>query len=503
MPPRGRPSGGSQGRRRREWEAPLEDVYRFQELDSEDEGQQGVDLDPFMQKNRHFNPDDLFFNGMDPRAWEQRLAEQDDLAYGDDYDYSEEEDDYYGEGRGAVLHLAPPDSEETLVQRVLERIRRARETGEPNVSLSQEELEAYETRILRQQQVAPAVRTPVKSKTSPNVSSSNSAQRSKRTQQTRPSPFTAPKSFKNQKINGWKRPSSHNRAPAPAPAPAPGFMIPGPNGQPTYAPITYGTRTPRPQSGRSTSSPSRPGSRSASSGSHHDKNPSTPPNQPYEPPGAFPSGSPARGYRDITPPNASKNRPTSSASRRSSIPDDPDWALRSSRSRSSSSSIHQLSLQPVTPYQHHTAEPYQYHVPSQSAPSVIPAQTQSPAQPQAQFRRITSSPSDGAYVPLSRRVPVGGGMPRASVQSSYSDPALGYRNSGLRGELGSDNDDDDDDDRQQGVLVDVVPDAGSGYNLQVIKSGASGSSSGAAIGSGGGGGNGSGSGEKRRRRGRR
>jgi hypothetical protein len=250
------------------------------------------------------------------------------------------------------------------VQRVLERIRRARETGKPNVSLSQEELEAYETRIVRQQQVAPAARIPVKSKASPNASSSNSSQRSKRTQQTRPPLFAAPKSSKNQKINGWKRPSSHNRAPAPAP----GFMIPGPNGQPTYAPITYSTRT-RPQSGHSTSSPPRPGSRSASSGSHHDKNPSPPPSQSYEPPGAFPSGPPARGYRDITPPNASKNRPTSSASRRSSIPDDPDWALRSSRSRSSSSSIHQLSLQPVTPYQHHASEPYQYHVPPQSTPS--------------------------------------------------------------------------------------------------------------------------------------
>lgn len=91
-------------------------------------------------------------------------------------------------------------------------------------------------------------------------------------------------------------------------------------------------------------------------------------------------------------------------------------------------------------------------------------------------------------------------MPRASVQGSYSDPALGYRNSGLRDELSSDNDDDDDD-RQQDVLVDVVPDAGSGYNLQVVKPGASGSGSGAATSSGGGGG--SGGGEKRRRRGRR
>lgn len=373
------------------------------------------------------------------------------------------------------------------MQRVLERIRRARETGKQNVSLSHEELEAYEARIVRQQ-AAPAARTPVKGKTSsPSVSANNSTQRSKRVQQTRPSLFGTPKSSKNQKVNGWKRPSSNNRSPAPAPAPAPGFMIPGSNGQSTYAPITYGTRTPRPQSGLSASSPSRPMSRSASSSSHHDRAPSTPPNQSYEPPGAFPSGSPARGYRDITPPNAS------SASRHSSIPDDADWALRSSRSRSSSSSTHQLSLQPIIPYQHHAPEPYQYHVPPQSAPSLLQPQSQQSAG-QPPFRRISSNPGDGAYVPMARRVPVGGSSPaRASVQSSYSDPALGYRNSGLRGELGEDSADEDE--RQQGVLVDVVPDAASGYNLRVRSGG------GTATGSSGGGGGGGA--EKRRRRGRR
>ena len=87
------------------------------------------------------------------------------------------------------------------------------------------------------------------------------------------------------------------------------------------------------------------------------------------------------------------------------------------------------------------------------------------------------------------------------MQSSYSDPALGYRNSGLRDELSDDDGGDDDDDGRQGVLVDVVPDTGSGYNFQVVKPGASGSGSGAATSSGGG--SGSGNGERRRRRERR
>lgn len=87
------------------------------------------------------------------------------------------------------------------------------------------------------------------------------------------------------------------------------------------------------------------------------------------------------------------------------------------------------------------------------------------------------------------------------MQSSYLDPALGYRNSGLRDELSGDDDNDDDDGYgRQGVLVDVVPDTDSGYNLQVVKPGTSGSGIGAATSSGGGG---SGNGERRRRRERR
>lgn len=443
-----------------------------------------------MQKNRSFNPDELFFNDMDPRAWERRTAEYDDLAYGDEYDNSGEEDDYFEDGT-AIVHLSPMDQEDLLVQRVQEKMRRARATGKTNVSLSQEELEAYETKLLRQQQ-APAARPPIKTKTSGATanSSANSSTRSKGGNR-RTSFFSSPKPSKNQKSSGWKRPPSNQ-------SDAPGFIVPGPNGQPTYAPITYNSRTPQARSTRSTTSPSRPGSRSASVNSRHDNHPSTPPR---DPPGAYPTGSPHH-YHDSTPPNASKIRPPSSSSRHSSIPDEVDWALPT-RSRSSSSSVRQVPIQPqpplvpfpVTPYQHYSADPYQYHVPSSSAPPVIAPQSQPLPQPQLppqylQGRRIVTGSAEGSYVPIPRRVPVPG--QRTSVQSvqsmqgSYSEPTLGYRASGLRDEL---SDDDDDDDGQQGVLVDVVEEAGAGYNLQVVKPN----------GTGGGGGAGNDGGERRRR----
>jgi len=94
---------------------------------------------------------------------------------------------------------------------------------------------------------------------------------------------------------------------------------------------------------------------------------------------------------------------------------------------------------------------------------------------------------------MPRRVPVP--SQRASVhgaqgmQSSYSDPSISFKASGLRDELS----DDDDNGKQQGVLVDVVQEAGSGsgYNVNVAKPTKSSSSGG---GWGGG---------ERRRRGRR
>ncbi|KAF2499308.1 hypothetical protein BU16DRAFT_557638 [Lophium mytilinum] len=500
MPPWGRPPGG-QGRRRGDWERPAEGVYRFQELDSDEDGLHGVALDPSMQKGRppSFNPDELYFNDMDPRAWEQMVTERDRLAYGDVYDHSEDEDGYFEEGGGAIVHLAPLDQEEVLFQRVLDKIRRARGTGKPNVALTQEELEAYEARILRNQQVpAPAARPAAKIKnTSSTPTSASSSTRSKNAQR-RTSIFSSPKPVKNKSSgSGKKRVSSGQLDSTPVPAPAPGFMIPGPDGQPMYAPITYNPRGPQSRSARSISSHSRPGSRSPSLSSRNGNHPSTPPR---EAPGAFPSDSPQH-YENVTPP-VQKSRQSSYPPRQNSFLEDADW-IQSARSRSDPSALHQLPLQPspqlvpfpVSPYQHYNADPYQYM--PQSAPSMTPSSVQPQSQPQvasqyARDRRLGAAASDN-YINMPRRVPVPN--QRASMQSSYSDPALGYKASGLRDELS----DDDDDDGQHGVLVDVVQETGSGpgYNVNVTKPTGPGSGSG-----GGNSGGGSGGGE-RRRRGRR
>ena len=70
MPHWGRPSGGSAGVGRY-YEGVDEDVHKFQDLDTDDE-KNGVHLDQASQQDfngNRFNPDDLYFNDMDIRAW--------------------------------------------------------------------------------------------------------------------------------------------------------------------------------------------------------------------------------------------------------------------------------------------------------------------------------------------------------------------------------------------------------------------------------------------------
>jgi hypothetical protein len=108
---------------------PLEDVYRFQELDSDEEG---VVLDP-LAKHRVLQ-DDLYYQAsgsdMDLQYADPRKFPDYDLAYGDGY-YSDEEYD------------VDPETD-LLVARALTRIKQAKERGLANVSLPTNELEALE-----------------------------------------------------------------------------------------------------------------------------------------------------------------------------------------------------------------------------------------------------------------------------------------------------------------------------------------------------------------------
>jgi hypothetical protein len=463
--PKGRPPGDSRGVGRYMEEA--EDVYRFQELENEDE-KNGVLLEPGYPQDsqaREFNPDELYFNDMDLRAWEARTAEIDGMAYGDEYGY--QEDEGYYEEPGGIL-MTPAEYEEFLFLRVLDKIRLARATGDQDVQLTTEELDAYSKGMRPRAPAArpqpprgrpvsaPMITGPITgganntimTTNTPSTSGSGSGSGSARrkTSKSRTSIF-APRSKKEKEKSSSRKRTSSNVSemlsqPQQQPVqPPPGIVVPGPNG-PVYAPINAYAGLRRDSTVRSAASPSRD-SRSSSLNSRHAAIPQRI-SPPQEVPGAFPSGSPQRYYRDGTPPPR-HSRPPSSHSRYSM-----GEAELLPNVRSRSSSIQQpvkMVPFPVTDYQHHTAEPYQYHQPGQ------PATTQSPAQASAsqpQYRRVVSGSADPNFTAMPRRVPVPVQRATGPISASYSDPAPSQRAHAPMDEA-SDEDDD--------VTVDVIPQA--------------------------------------------
>lgn len=419
-------------------------MYRFQELESGDENNgalldQGYNMASNVSNGKQpFNPDELYFNDMDIRAWERRTVDQEGLAYGDDYgyEYGYVEDEGYYEDAGNMV--SPAEYEELLFQRTLDKIRFARATGEADVSLTPEELEAYQNRMWRQR--APAARAPNRiPQTAPVVHAASasssigapgsSSPRSKKNQR-RSSLFGSKDKSKKEKSGNRARATS-NATESTVQQTPPGFLVPGPNGQPMFAPINayqgYSGRD-----GRQPGSPLRPGSRPASKGNERHANSKgrktgspkgatqaeTPPQSPLrlvttsrDIPGAFPS-SPV-SYRMPTPP---LNRPGSSSSRQSA--QDPEDRQASSSSRSRSSTVQQpqkLVPFPIAEYKHHNAEPFQYQAAGHLA--------QPSAQPQY-ARRVASAEAPHPAMP--RRVPVPGQhlTGRQGIQSSYSDPAI-------------------------------------------------------------------------------
>jgi hypothetical protein len=446
----------------------VEGVYRFQEVDSEDE-KHGVSLDLGYSRDptgkQYINPDELYFNDMDIRAWERRTADLDGLAYGDDYGYLEDEG-YYEDGGDVTMSVT--EYEDLLFQRVLDKIRLARATGDPDVQLTPEELEIYQARLLGPR--APAARpSPAKARhpSVPTLSAGASTAVASTLSNIGTSgtgSAKAKKSSRRTSLFGSRRPEKKEKSSTRTRAPSmssdvsnqqlpPGFVVPGPNGQPVFAPINaYHGRMARDARVRSTGSPPRPSSRSASTSSDrlapfrggYSAEPArgfrqapTPPRispppsmtPPSDMPGAFPSDSP-RSYRAATPPQLS--HPVSSSSRQSTQDNidsrkpsrqstqDNTQSRKSSSSRPRSSSIQQgakLVPLPVPEYKHHTTEPYQYQVAGQLASS----------QPQPPYaRRVASGPAEGNFTTMPRRVPVP--VQRATgvngVQGSHSDPAI-------------------------------------------------------------------------------
>jgi len=444
--PPGAPDGGMRRRYPRDWE--FRDP-RFEELDSEDDNfGNGVVLDPASfaaREARGFRGDELYFDGYD--IGQARAARRAVYDYGDDVD----SDDLGYRDQRMAYRDAVMEQEEALYQSALDRIARANSKGKTNVNLSQDELEVYQRRQSQQQRVPVVLppgnpATPTKSTASTpkgksgsrsNSSTSLSAQKGRTGKRSSSGLFggsstSSPAKSTTPKAKAGRKASAEQPPPYPTGSQPPGIMLAGPNGTSVYAPLGYHA-PPRleassPDHVRTQSANSKPSSRS---GSKHSRRDSTPPER------IDSYGYPPRYY----PPPAG-TRPESAHSARS-IPDDIDWYTPGTRHRSTSNAAYAA-----------------YPPPNDYDPPPLPA-----AQGQ---RRNVSGPPDVRYANL-RRVPPSSPLAprRPEPHAVYSDPpGHGRRGSvlgrGREADASSSSSSDD-----QGVQVDIVPDAGggSGYTI--------------------------------------
>ena len=112
---------------------------RFEELDSDSDEDQGVDL------SHTYKSDELYFTGGDLGSRRQPAHRSDYIEISDD---SELEDDGF-EGEEGGMQLALREKEDILVARALERIRRAQVLGKTNVKLTAAESDALQRKMVR------------------------------------------------------------------------------------------------------------------------------------------------------------------------------------------------------------------------------------------------------------------------------------------------------------------------------------------------------------------
>lgn len=146
MPRWGRPPGarlGGQVRRRAtQWED--SDGVRFEEIDSGDDNQEGVRLGGSpINLRRYANGDNVSARAMRFRNYGYDYDSE--VSDGEDYDLDDDADSTVA----YAIQLAMRDKEERLVEKALERIRRARMLGKKNVRLSQRELDALERKRMQ------------------------------------------------------------------------------------------------------------------------------------------------------------------------------------------------------------------------------------------------------------------------------------------------------------------------------------------------------------------
>ena len=375
-----------------------EDDRRFEEIDSEsDEDGHGVGIDG------KFRGDELHFTGADLGKRSKHMKEH-ELSDSDNTSDSNEESDYE---RNRDLQVALRGKEDLLVEKALQRIRRAQELGKTNVRLSQSELDALQ----RKRNLDLERETRSKAKGRQKGASKKPVKREKTREQTRD---VQPSRYDGESSSSSRRP--------------PGVLVPSNTGFPFYAPLGY-----RPPAALPAPKTSRSGSRVPSSQN-------------------LARGSPTLSHRSGEKRNstAPSPRPKSSNASIRSLPDDPNWEPRS---RPSSSSYTNL------PYPLDPNNPYNYQTYSPPLP-------QMPPQYANQSRRVVSTPQPDMRDRLPRYEGLGIRQPRRE----HSAPESQRESAREESENSTDDSDDDDDDEGVQVDV-VPASNGRGYEIRTVGEG--------------------------------
>jgi hypothetical protein len=400
MPSWGRPPGGKKGKDRKRWEQQQwdwESSRRFEEIDSDSDDGQGVDL----------GHDELYFTGGD-------LGRSRDQETPDDSDYSSSGD--VDEPRtAAAMQVVLREKEDVLVARALERIRRARLLGKTNVKLTPSERDALERKILKDQE-----KTQAKKSKQPTLKSRSSNIQRDGGQSSGTRRSSTPTNSIRRKSRSSLSSRSDKEATAVEPAPPPGFVATAPDGRQLFVPVGYYPPSPGSPYGPS----SRPESRQGSSHSLNYTAPSQAAQSRAQPKQRY-SSDPAQHYQSYT---TSRDPPSPRP-----MPDDLNWQPRP---RSSSNLIY-------------PPDSYQYPVYPAQMPQLPPQYSQG--------RRVISGPASVGYPPA-LRPGIPAHMYTASSDPSqlrreYAG-GTGYAE-------GIPDEDFEDDDEDEGVQVDVVPYGGS------------------------------------------
>lgn len=273
-----------------QWEDDYDDV-RVKEIDGDEDDYDRVGLldeylsDPKREEDRRQR-----------RYRNYEYEDEMESSEGDDYNLDSDADSTVA----YAVQLAMMDKEERLVDKALERIRRARMLGKKNVRLSQQERDALERRRMRNEE--------------------SKEMRPKKGTSSRPDLSEKRKSKGDKPTKG--KPDSTERRNS--------ILVPSGAERPQANDEVYGawTRT----RGIASGYYSTPGTRPSSSSSQRPRTPSSQTIRPLQP-----STSPRHPQRY---PSVSERRPTSSSSRYQAfprpLPDDPQWMPRS---RASSNTV--------------------------------------------------------------------------------------------------------------------------------------------------------------------